>query len=64
MNVFAQKWLCFGQKWMYPRKVVVIVQKLLHSDKLVEVGLGGCIRAKVVVFWQNGCILEKVVVIG
>ena len=52
-------------------KVVVFVQMLFYSSKVVVIGKRDYILAKVVVFWQkrlysdiSGCIRGKLVVFG
>ena len=44
--------------------MVVFGKKWLYSGKSGCIRVGGCNRAKVVVFLQRGCIRAKVVVIG
>ena len=44
---------CIPAKWLYFGKVIVFGQKVLYSGK------SGCIRAKLVGFWQGGLLFER-----
>ena len=48
----------FGKKWLYSCRVVVFGKNCLYSGK------SSCIRAKVVVFGQNGYYWEELVAVG
>ena len=75
MVPFEQNWLYLGKSGCIRAKIVVFVQKLFYSDKVVVFGQSNrakwlylgksvSIRAKVVVFGQNMLYSDKADVFG